>query len=851
MDMPGGVSLPAVRNKAPERLGRYEITEPIAGGGMGFVYAAYDPELDRKVALKVVHPRRSHNPGSHSRLIKEARALARLDHPNVVKVHDVFSHDEQIVVVMELVAGETLADWEAAKPRTWREIVDVYAQAGDGLAAAHALEIVHRDFKPQNAIIGTDGRVRVLDFGLARMTADDAGESDDPAASGAITQTVPGAVMGTPAYSAPEQLEGDVATLASDQFSFCVALHRALEGKAPFAGESISALVLAIRSSPPATSDRAVPVWLRALVQRGLEPNPTRRHPSMDRLLVGLKKPRGWKRWRWPTLVALLVASAGVTSFSIRGNASSVVPCDGGEIGSVWDPASRLAVGVAIEKVGTPYAHEVADKVLGGMDSHARAWSEAHRGACMAHRGGASSDPMFDRETSCLAQKLGEIKSAVSVLEGTTEKSLSGAADVAAGVHDANACRDVSLLLSDSIPLPPDEVRPQVASAREQLRLVVALRRAGRFDEADRAVRLAVIGAKATNYLPVVAEAQLEFGRVLIAEENTVEAGPILQDALKTALATNLPSLAVEAAARRIWAEAQLSGDINRVTRDLDLVDALSRSLTSDHFARALLLNNVGVAYRTMNQPADALRSFNQASEVIAGDPSPDIELTSININLGELTPNAADRIKKLTEAKERLERVLGAHHPDTLQAVLVLATFGEDIDVGGTVLDELCADYRRFHPDLIDPLVRCEKSRALLAEKRGDRSVAEDAYNQIIASSEKGTDTMAKPLAVAELAFAHNDLDSSRGNFNAVVRARAQSDPWWERMDAWEAGLGLGLIAARKRDLAAAKQHLEVALSGYKEMAPTSYWIEFRIRIDQIERALAALESSTTNTSH
>lgn len=110
VDMPGGVALPAVRKQAPERLGRYEITEPIAGGGMGFVYAAYDPELDRKVALKVVHPRRSHNPGSHSRLIKEARALARLDHPNVVKVHDVFSHDEQIVVVMELVAGETLAD---------------------------------------------------------------------------------------------------------------------------------------------------------------------------------------------------------------------------------------------------------------------------------------------------------------------------------------------------------------------------------------------------------------------------------------------------------------------------------------------------------------------------------------------------------------------------------------------------------------------------------------------------------------------------------------------------------------------------------------------------------------------
>src|SRR5215510_6877630 len=238
-------------------LGRYLIVERIAGGGMGVVYRADDPELHRKVALKVLHPRQL--------MLGEARALARLDHPNVVKIHDVLTIDDQIVIVMALIEGTTLASWEAAAPRSWRELVRTYAQAGDGLAAAHALDIIHRDFKPANAVVGDDGQVRVLDFGLARLA--DAGApgpalgspepAEAPAAGGASADstrsptvagfsnpmanglsgttisdlggpagpsigglTATGEVVGTLSYISPEQLTGQRATHASDQFSF-------------------------------------------------------------------------------------------------------------------------------------------------------------------------------------------------------------------------------------------------------------------------------------------------------------------------------------------------------------------------------------------------------------------------------------------------------------------------------------------------------------------------------------------------------------------------------------------------------------------------------------------------------
>lgn len=223
----------------PLRLGRFSVLRRIGAGGMGVVYLGYDAELDRKVALKLLRLR-SAEAGGHgsSRLVREARALARVDHPHVIAVHEVGTHDGAVFLAMDLVEGVSLEVWQRERPRPWRALVELYVQAGRGLAAAHAANVIHRDFKPANVLVGDDGRgglrVRVVDFGLARA-ADEVEEQREagPVATGTDPQdrthrdgaldsalTATGALLGTPAYMAPEQLLRQRVDARSDQFSF-------------------------------------------------------------------------------------------------------------------------------------------------------------------------------------------------------------------------------------------------------------------------------------------------------------------------------------------------------------------------------------------------------------------------------------------------------------------------------------------------------------------------------------------------------------------------------------------------------------------------------------------------------
>jgi tetratricopeptide (TPR) repeat protein/predicted Ser/Thr protein kinase len=834
--MPAGAEWPSTAARAsalPRRLGRYEIVEAIAGGGMGFVYAGYDPELDRKVALKVVHPRRSQNPGSHARLIKEARALARLDHPNVVKVHDVFSEGEQIVVVMELVAGETLAQWEAAAHRTWREVVAAYIQAGEGLAAAHALDIVHRDFKPSNAVIGSDGRVRVLDFGLARLT-DEATTTngDEPVASGAITQTVPGAIMGTLPFSAPEQLAGYAVSAASDQFSFCVALHRAIEGVAPFAGETVDELLASIRNEPPAIAkNRQVPAWLRALVRRGLSPDPDERSPSMAVALRQLKRARGWKRWRMPLAVAVLVVAAGATSFSMRGNTSTAVPCDGGE--AVWDPATRTTTALAIERIGTPYADEVADHVVRRLDHQAMEASDTHRSACLAHRGGASSDPMFDRETSCLVQNIGEFKAAIAVLGQTSATSLSGAPEVVAGLRDPRECLDMARLLAASVP--PPELRIQVEQLRQRIATANALRRAGRVAEAEHSSVATIADAETLGYQPAIAEAQLELGRILIAAFAHRRAIPVLRAAMQTALANNLPSLAVEAIARRIWAEGQDSTDLERVARDVDVADALSHSIVGEYFARALLLNNVGAIYANARQTDMAMRFYEQARAVLQDVPNPDIELSAIDFNIGMASPNPTSRKAALASVVRRRTEVLGEHHPQTLNARLAAAIYGDDPHTALTALRPVCDDLRAHQPTLVGTYIGCERELAVVAEYDGDVATMVKALGAVVEAGGGDPDVLPwVKLSSVELALATAESNDAAVELTSIVESAERGHDVGDRADAAEAKLYLARLAAIHSDRARSNRLAQSSLDAFVDIARTDFNLIYALRVEQ-----------------
>jgi serine/threonine protein kinase len=256
------------------KLGRFEVIECIGRGAMGVVYAAHDPLLARDVALKVLH-----HQTDAQRVIGEARALARLSHPNVVAIYDVGEDGGRAFIAMEMLAGTTLAAWLKVEARSWQAIVEVFLQAGRALSAAHKAGVVHGDFKPENVIIRTDGRVAVTDFGLARMVSTPSEGGQD-------------LMIGTPAYMAPEQLEGGQATPASDQFAFATSLHEALYGARPYAAPTTRELRALMRNprvlAQPTTRD--VPAWLFTFIAHAVEIDPRFRHASVDELCTRISR---------------------------------------------------------------------------------------------------------------------------------------------------------------------------------------------------------------------------------------------------------------------------------------------------------------------------------------------------------------------------------------------------------------------------------------------------------------------------------------------------------------------------------------------------------------------------------
>jgi WD40 repeat protein/predicted Ser/Thr protein kinase len=304
----------------PVRIGRFVVIKRIGQGGMGLIYAAYDDTLDRKVAVKLLRPERARSgTDGHGRLMREAQALARLSHPNIIHVYEVGAFEDQVYVAMEYVEGQTLDAWQAN--RDWREILELYVAAARGLAAAHDAGIVHRDFKAENVLVREEDRtVRVLDFGLAR-TEFEPGDTEveelrrmaEHAVEVPLTHT--GVIMGTPAYMAPEQHEGRKTDPRTDQFSFCVALWEALYGFRPFAGDTLQELRMnvlegAVEPAPPFTD--VPPSVLRSLL-RGLSLDPDGRYPSMHALLSELDELNTPSRWPWLAGgAAMLAVAAGV-----------------------------------------------------------------------------------------------------------------------------------------------------------------------------------------------------------------------------------------------------------------------------------------------------------------------------------------------------------------------------------------------------------------------------------------------------------------------------------------------------------------------------------------------------------
>jgi len=293
-------------------VGRFIVLHPLGQGGMGMVYAAHDPELDRQIALKLVLPgQRSES--NRARLFQEAQALAKLSHTNVVGIYDVGTVDHQLWLAMELVRGEPLGAWLGRKTRSWREVLHVMQGAGQGLAAAHAAGLLHRDFKPDNVMVNANQHAKVMDFGLAR-----APHSSDTSTNPLARVTLPGMWVGTPAYMAPEQFGDEQPSFAADQFSLCVTLWEALYDERPFQGKTMGELMGSLCTERPRApqNTRHVPRWLKKVCLRGLSADPEQRFPSVKALLSALARGqrRMWIRRAAATLgaIAALGSTPGV-----------------------------------------------------------------------------------------------------------------------------------------------------------------------------------------------------------------------------------------------------------------------------------------------------------------------------------------------------------------------------------------------------------------------------------------------------------------------------------------------------------------------------------------------------------
>lgn len=371
--------LPASRRPGGDELApttlidRYQIQHRLGAGGMGVVYAARDIHLGRSVAIKVVGARIDPASGQ-GRLVREAQAMAKLRHPNLATVHDIGVSDECLFVVMELVEGGTLADWLKAESRSWRDIVTVYLQAARGLAAAHAAGIVHRDFKPENVLVGDDGVARVSDFGVAGILGEARAAAEGVAAPGSVAMS--GGVVGTPGYIAPEILGHQAVDGRADQFSFCVALYAALYGERPFEpleGSSRLAETQGPLRSPPTTRS---PRWLLRIVTRGLSADPRDRWPTIDALAAAIERRLGRRRLARILAAVAALALAGIAVMAVLATRSTPAP-----------PADWSPVAIGRERPDAPRSMIVsADGSTVASLSRTEAWVEPRAGGGTRHR---------------------------------------------------------------------------------------------------------------------------------------------------------------------------------------------------------------------------------------------------------------------------------------------------------------------------------------------------------------------------------------------------------------------------------------------------------------------------------
>jgi serine/threonine-protein kinase len=676
-----------------DTVGRYLIVSLLGQGAMGRVYAAYDPELDRRVALKLLRRTRG-SAGVRRLLLREARGLGRLSHPNVVQVHDVGEHDGHVFVAMELVDGGSLDRFCRGSPAPgWREVLTAYLDAVRGLMAAHAKGLVHRDVKPANILRGTDGRVRVADFGLVLGHGGDE-DAGDGAARGALEDrlTATGAIVGTPLYMAPEQHRSASTTAASDQYSLCAALYEGLYGAPPFLappGSSLDALLTAKEVGPPASPPEGsgVPAWVYRALSRGLAPDPEDRYPSLDALRGALEddpeiRARS-RRLRLAGVAVTVLIGASLAFTAKSGYFRDPCAHPEAELAGIWDDGVAREVKAAFLATGRPYAEGTVTRVAALLDRHRSEWVAMHREVCEASRDAAHDLTLLRLRDACLDQRRGELRALTTLFaESSDPEVLDRAVPASAGLRPIASCADTEALAARV--RPPDEptLRAQVAALRPRVDRMKALLAAGKNRAAGALGRPLLADAEKIPYPPIRAEVEVWLALALEREGDYgdyQEPRALYQDAAVAAGEGKDDLLAA-----RAWAGLFLIvGERQHKLAEAALIYSLGAGVVAradDDEVAAFWANSEGAFLARISKLPEA-RAANERSVALREKAlGPDHPATaSYRTNLGmflchDLDECAAAR-RPLERAVATYEKALGPDHPETLNALGTLAS--------------------------------------------------------------------------------------------------------------------------------------------------------------------------------
>jgi tetratricopeptide (TPR) repeat protein len=781
-------------------LGRFALVRLLGHGSMGEVWAAHDRELDREVALKLLRLRSGQLGGeATARLRREAQAMARLNHPNVVTVYELGTdHEDRVFCAMELVDGVTLRRW-LETPRSWRDVLGVASAVARALAAAHAVGLIHRDIKPENVLIATDGRTLVSDFGLAKLAdlgtgADDADRAEPPAEVAPIaTLTATGAMIGTPVYMSPEQLAGEPADARSDQFSYCVAVHEALFGARPFAGDTLDELARDIRRGPPRPPHlRGVPNGVARCLARGLAADPAARWPTMTALLDELE--RAARRPRQRRIAALLggaivaaVAIAVVVAREPDPYAAAQIATEA-RIATAWNPGRAAVLRARFLATGTPLAAERAATTARLLDAYRADWTTQRLDAWSATRRRSEQTPeILERRLACFDQLADAMDRLVGLFLSPSAHDVDEAPQSVYRIEPIATCGNLDRLLAR--PIAPST--PAGILATRQLAELEAVRTAGRHAEALQRASALVAPALRLGEPAIQARARFDLGTVQVNGGSFVEAEATMRIALQEAAAVRDHHLVAEC-----WLELLYITGFSLM--HLDAAAALEPGVRAavaqagdDPAQLADLAKKLGLIDVRRGDVAAARAHFAEARGDHIAALGPDHPLVATDeSNLGAVLRELGrgdEAVEHLERAIAIVERTLGTHHPVIAQAEHNLASISEDrkdwpaaVRHARAAVEMNVAVRGTAHPDtarnrILLARMLCQAGR--FAEARSELELARATLERALPANH--ADVVSHGIRFAQLAEAEGHRDEAvRIARHAVERSRAAKVP-------------------------------------------------------------------------